>query len=100
MCVVGLLPRLLGAQICAFYKETILCKADIDYCEITVFKSNLFPAEVELPFEYYELELRDSIVAPGGSDVIPVAKLDVDTVTVTAIQLGQISLVFVHKSIL
>ncbi|XP_075763430.1 nuclear pore membrane glycoprotein 210-like isoform X2 [Pelodiscus sinensis] len=55
--------------------------------------------EVELPFEYYELELRDSIVAPGGSDVIPVAKLDVDTVTVTAIQLGQISLVFVHKNI-
>ncbi|EMP28214.1 hypothetical protein UY3_14690 [Chelonia mydas] len=54
--------------------------------------------EVELPLEHYELELRDPIVAPGGSDLTPVAKLDVDTATVTAVQLGQISLVFVHKS--
>lgn len=75
-------------------------KTDVDYCEITVWKSNLFPAEVELPLEHYELELRDPIVAPGGSDLTPVAKLDVDTATVTAVQLGQISLVFVHKSIL
>uniref|UniRef100_A0A452HH77 BIG2 domain-containing protein n=1 Tax=Gopherus agassizii TaxID=38772 RepID=A0A452HH77_9SAUR len=53
----------------------------------------------ELPLEHYELELRDPIVAPGGSDLIPVARLDVDTATVTAVQLGQISLVFVHKNI-
>ncbi|XP_067395378.1 nuclear pore membrane glycoprotein 210-like [Emydura macquarii macquarii] len=55
--------------------------------------------EVELPLEHYELELHDHILTRGGSELTPVAKLDKDTATVTARQLGQISLVFVHKNI-
>ncbi|NXE57620.1 P210L protein, partial [Casuarius casuarius] len=55
--------------------------------------------EVELPLEHYELELRDQVVAPGGSDLLPVASLEVKTATVRAVQLGQSSLVFVHKNI-
>ncbi|KAL8184556.1 UNVERIFIED_CONTAM: hypothetical protein K2H54_020351, partial [Gekko kuhli] len=54
--------------------------------------------EAELPLEHYELQLRDEAKAPGGSDLLPVAELDVDTATVTAMQLGQVNLVFVHKS--
>ncbi|XP_006264393.3 nuclear pore membrane glycoprotein 210-like [Alligator mississippiensis] len=55
--------------------------------------------EVDLPLEHYELELRDQISAAGGSDHLPVAQLDVNTATVTAVQLGQVNLVFVHKNI-
>uniref|UniRef100_A0A8C4J8N3 Nucleoporin 210 like n=1 Tax=Dromaius novaehollandiae TaxID=8790 RepID=A0A8C4J8N3_DRONO len=55
--------------------------------------------EVELPLEHYELELRDQVVAPGGSDLLPVASLEVKTATVRAVQLGQSNLVFVHKNI-
>lgn len=55
---------------------------------------------MDLPLEHYELELRDQISAAGGSDHLPVAQLDVNTATVTAVQLGQVNLVFVHKSIL
>ncbi|XP_054829282.1 nuclear pore membrane glycoprotein 210-like [Eublepharis macularius] len=55
--------------------------------------------EVELPLEHYELQLQDEAKVPGGSDLLPVAKLDVNTATVTAMQLGQVTLVFVHKNI-
>uniref|UniRef100_A0A8B9PCL5 Nucleoporin 210 like n=1 Tax=Apteryx owenii TaxID=8824 RepID=A0A8B9PCL5_APTOW len=55
--------------------------------------------EVELPLDHYELELRDQVVAPGGSDLLPVASLEVKTATVRAVQLGQSNLVFVHKNI-
>uniref|UniRef100_A0A7M4E290 Nucleoporin 210 like n=1 Tax=Crocodylus porosus TaxID=8502 RepID=A0A7M4E290_CROPO len=55
--------------------------------------------EVDLPLEHYELELHDQIIAAGGSDYLPVAQLDLNTATVTAVQLGQVNLVFVHKNI-
>ncbi|NXA43132.1 P210L protein, partial [Eudromia elegans] len=55
--------------------------------------------EVELPLEHYELELRDQVVAPGGSDLLPVASLEVKTATVRAVQLGQSNLVFAHRNI-
>ncbi|NXI74493.1 P210L protein, partial [Anseranas semipalmata] len=55
--------------------------------------------ELEFPLEHYELELRDQIIVPGGSDLLPVASLDVKTATVRAVQLGQSSLVFVHKNV-
>ncbi|XP_066466504.1 nuclear pore membrane glycoprotein 210-like [Tiliqua scincoides] len=55
--------------------------------------------EVELPLEHYELKLQDEAKAAGGSDLLPVAQLDVNTATVSAMQLGQVNLVFVHKNI-
>ncbi|XP_025936693.1 nuclear pore membrane glycoprotein 210-like [Apteryx rowi] len=55
--------------------------------------------EVELPLDRYELELRDQVIAPGGSDLLPVASLEVKTATVRAVQLGQSNLVLVHKNI-
>ncbi|XP_074836605.1 nuclear pore membrane glycoprotein 210-like isoform X2 [Carettochelys insculpta] len=79
------------------YDIYLLVGAYIKYKVAKIIQGKI--TEVELPLEHYELELRDPIVAFGGSDLIPVAKLDVDTVTVTAVQLGQISLVFIHKNI-
>ncbi|XP_044847945.1 nuclear pore membrane glycoprotein 210-like isoform X4 [Mauremys mutica] len=79
------------------YDIYLLVGAYIQYQVAKIVQGKI--TEVELPLEHYELELRDPIVAPGGSDLIPVTRLDVDTATVTAVQLGQISLVFVHKNI-
>ncbi|XP_069507696.1 nuclear pore membrane glycoprotein 210-like isoform X2 [Ambystoma mexicanum] len=53
--------------------------------------------EVELPLEHYDLQLQDSVVTTGGSS--KVAELDIKTVTVTALKLGRVNLVFVHKNI-
>ncbi|XP_058015776.1 nuclear pore membrane glycoprotein 210-like [Ahaetulla prasina] len=55
--------------------------------------------EVELPLEHYELELQDEVKAPNGFLFLPVAQLDTSTATVTALQLGQVNLAFVHKNI-
>ncbi|XP_025022979.1 nuclear pore membrane glycoprotein 210-like [Python bivittatus] len=55
--------------------------------------------EVDLPLEHYELELQDEVKAPSGFHFLPVAQLDVNTATVTALQLGQVNLAFVHKNI-
>nr|XP_056709486.1 nuclear pore membrane glycoprotein 210-like [Euleptes europaea] len=54
--------------------------------------------EAELPLEHYELQLQDVEKAPGKSN-FSVAQLDANTATVTAMQLGQVNLVFVHKNI-
>lgn len=56
--------------------------------------------EAEFPLEHYTLELQDPRVAYNGSLSGKVALLDEKTATVTAVQLGQTNLVFVHKSIL
>uniref|UniRef100_A0A8C3BL98 Nucleoporin 210 like n=1 Tax=Cairina moschata TaxID=8855 RepID=A0A8C3BL98_CAIMO len=56
--------------------------------------------ELEFPLEHYDLELRDQVIGPGGSDILPVASLEVKTAIVRAVQLGQSTLAFVHKSIL
>uniref|UniRef100_A0A8V1AEC8 Nucleoporin 210 like n=1 Tax=Gallus gallus TaxID=9031 RepID=A0A8V1AEC8_CHICK len=56
--------------------------------------------ELEYPLEHYELELRDQVAAPGGSELLPVANLEGKTAAVRAVQLGQSSLVVVHRSIL
>ncbi|KAI6072959.1 Nuclear pore membrane glycoprotein 210-like protein [Aix galericulata] len=54
--------------------------------------------ELEFPLEHYDLELRDQVIGPGGSDILPVASLEVKTAIVRAVQLGQSTLAFVHKS--
>ncbi|XP_042296943.1 nuclear pore membrane glycoprotein 210-like [Sceloporus undulatus] len=55
--------------------------------------------EVDLPLEHYTLELRDEVKALNDSYDLPVARLDANTATVTAVQLGQVTLVFIHKNI-
>ncbi|XP_031462245.1 nuclear pore membrane glycoprotein 210-like isoform X2 [Phasianus colchicus] len=55
--------------------------------------------ELEFPLEHYELELRDQVAAPGGSELLPVANLEGRTAAVRAVQLGQSSLVLVHRNI-
>ncbi|XP_036613323.1 nuclear pore membrane glycoprotein 210-like [Trichosurus vulpecula] len=55
--------------------------------------------EVDFPLEHYELELQDHKVALSSSVLNEVASLDEKTATVTALQLGQANLVFVHKNV-
>uniref|UniRef100_A0A8C2V5N8 Nucleoporin 210 like n=1 Tax=Chinchilla lanigera TaxID=34839 RepID=A0A8C2V5N8_CHILA len=55
--------------------------------------------EVKFPLEHYTLELQDHRAAPNGSLSSKVALLDEKTATVTAFQLGQANLVFVHKNV-
>ncbi|XP_072576304.1 nuclear pore membrane glycoprotein 210 isoform X1 [Vulpes vulpes] len=55
--------------------------------------------ELSMPSEQYELQLQNSITGPEGDAGRPVAVLDQDTSMVTAVQLGQSSLVLSHRSI-
>lgn len=53
-----------------------------------------------MPSDQYELQLQNDVRGPEGDLGRPVAVLAQDTSTVTAVQLGQSSLVLGHKSIL
>lgn len=53
-----------------------------------------------MPSDHYELQLLNNVWDPEGAPGQPVAVLAQDTSTVTAVQLGQSSLVLGHKSIL
>ncbi|XP_050022267.1 nuclear pore membrane glycoprotein 210-like [Alexandromys fortis] len=55
--------------------------------------------EVKFPLEHYTLELQDHRCTNNRSTSGKVALLDEKTATVTALQLGQTNLVFVHKSV-
>ncbi|KAF6293377.1 nucleoporin 210 like [Rhinolophus ferrumequinum] len=55
--------------------------------------------EVGFPLEYYTLELQDHRVAYNESLSGKVALLDEKTAMVTAVQLGQANLIFVHKNV-
>ncbi|XP_045846615.1 nuclear pore membrane glycoprotein 210 [Meles meles] len=55
--------------------------------------------ELSMPSEQYELQLQNSITSPEGATGQSVAILDQETSTVTAVQLGQSSLVLSHRSI-
>ncbi|XP_066097864.1 nuclear pore membrane glycoprotein 210 isoform X2 [Saccopteryx bilineata] len=55
--------------------------------------------ELAMPSDQYELQLQNDIRDPAGDPGRPVAVLAEDTSTVTAVQLGQSSLVLGHKSI-
>ncbi|KAF6076188.1 tropomyosin 3 [Phyllostomus discolor] len=55
--------------------------------------------EMEFPLEHYTLELQDHKVAYNESLSGKVAFLDEKTMVVTAIQLGQTNLIFVHKNV-
>lgn len=53
-----------------------------------------------MPSDQYELQLQNSIPGPKGDPARPVAVLAQDTSMVTALQLGQSSLVLGHRNIL
>uniref|UniRef100_A0A452F5S9 Nucleoporin 210 n=1 Tax=Capra hircus TaxID=9925 RepID=A0A452F5S9_CAPHI len=55
--------------------------------------------ELSMPSDQYELQLLNNVWDPQGAPGRPVAVLAQDTSTVTAVQLGQSSLVLGHKSI-
>ncbi|KAM9002731.1 nuclear pore membrane glycoprotein 210-like isoform 3-T3 [Sarcophilus harrisii] len=55
--------------------------------------------EVKFPLEHYELQLQDHKVALDNYVFDKVASLDEKTAKVTALQLGQTNLVFVHKNV-
>ncbi|XP_021052289.1 nuclear pore membrane glycoprotein 210-like isoform X1 [Mus pahari] len=55
--------------------------------------------EVKFPLEHYTLELQDHRFTNDGLPSRTVALLDEKTATVTAVQLGQTNLVFVHKNV-
>nr|XP_028566233.1 nuclear pore membrane glycoprotein 210-like isoform X2 [Podarcis muralis] len=78
------------------YDVYLLVGAYIEYKVGKIVQGKI--TEVQLPLEHYELELQDAVKAPNASG-LPVAKLDAKTATITAIQLGQVNLVLVHKNI-
>ncbi|KAL4669993.1 hypothetical protein H8959_008547, partial [Pygathrix nigripes] len=55
---------------------------------------------LSMPSDQYELQLQNSIPGPEGDPAQPVAVLAQDTSMVTALQLGQSSLVLGHRNIL
>ncbi|XP_047390661.1 nuclear pore membrane glycoprotein 210 [Sciurus carolinensis] len=55
--------------------------------------------ELSMPSDQYKLQLQDCVPGPGGDPGRPVAVLAQDTSRVTAVQLGQSSLVLDHRSI-
>ncbi|KAM5280417.1 nuclear pore membrane glycoprotein 210 [Ctenodactylus gundi] len=55
--------------------------------------------ELSMPSDQYELQLQNSVPGTGGDPARPVAVLAQDTSRVTALQLGQSSLVLGHRSI-
>ncbi|XP_052035907.1 nuclear pore membrane glycoprotein 210-like [Apodemus sylvaticus] len=55
--------------------------------------------EVKFPLEHYTLELQDHRLSNDGLRSGTVALLDEKTAMVTAVQLGQTNLVFVHKNV-
>ncbi|XP_074079536.1 nuclear pore membrane glycoprotein 210-like isoform X6 [Macrotis lagotis] len=55
--------------------------------------------EVDFPLEHYKLELQDHRVTLSKYVFGQAASLDEKTATVTALQLGQTNLVFVHKNV-
>ncbi|XP_023390082.1 nuclear pore membrane glycoprotein 210-like [Pteropus vampyrus] len=55
--------------------------------------------EVAFPLEHYTLELQDHRVAYNESPSGQVAVLNEETAMVTAVQLGQTNLIFVHKNV-
>ncbi|XP_048359385.1 nuclear pore membrane glycoprotein 210-like [Sphaerodactylus townsendi] len=79
------------------YDVSLLVGAYIKYKVGKIVQGKII--EAELPLEHYELQLRDEAKAPGASDLLPVAELDANTATVTAVQLGQVNLVFIHKNV-
>ncbi|GAB1287765.1 Nuclear pore membrane glycoprotein 210-like [Apodemus speciosus] len=56
--------------------------------------------EVKFPLEHYTLELQDHRLSSDGLHSGMVALLDEKTAMVTAVQLGQTNLVFVHKMLI
>nr|XP_044993946.1 nuclear pore membrane glycoprotein 210-like [Jaculus jaculus] len=56
-------------------------------------------AEVKFPLKHYTLELQNHILAHKESRPENVASLDKQTAVVTALQLGQTNLVFVHNNV-
>lgn len=53
-----------------------------------------------MPCDQYELQLKNSVVAPGGDLYSAVAELDPSTSTVLGLQHGHTNIVLDHKSIL
>lgn len=53
-----------------------------------------------MPSDQYELQLKNSVVVPGGDAYSAVAELDPSTSTVLALQHGHANVVLDHKSIL
>lgn len=57
-------------------------------------------SELSMPCDQYELQLKNSVVTPGGDSNSAVAELDPGTSTVFALQHGHTNVVLDHKSIL
>lgn len=53
-----------------------------------------------MPCDQYELQVKNSVVAPGGDLLSPVAELEPSTSKVYALQHGQTKVVLDYKSIL
>ncbi|XP_048212293.1 nuclear pore membrane glycoprotein 210 [Perognathus longimembris pacificus] len=79
------------------YDVYLLVGTAIDYKVQKIRQGKI--TELSMPSDQYELQLQNSIPGPGGDPARPVAVLAQDTSRVTAVQLGQSSLVLGHRSI-
>ncbi|XP_021232281.1 nuclear pore membrane glycoprotein 210-like isoform X2 [Numida meleagris] len=75
----------------------LLVGALIKYRVVKVVQGRI--TELAFPLEHYELELRDQVVAPGGSERLPVVSLEAKAAAVRAVQLGHSSLLLVHRNV-
>uniref|UniRef100_A0A4W3IEP1 Nucleoporin 210 like n=1 Tax=Callorhinchus milii TaxID=7868 RepID=A0A4W3IEP1_CALMI len=55
--------------------------------------------EIEMPSDQYKLELQNHVVDPDGEEGNPVAELEPNSCTVTALQKGQASIVLIYRNI-
>uniref|UniRef100_A0A4W3J8U5 Nucleoporin 210 like n=1 Tax=Callorhinchus milii TaxID=7868 RepID=A0A4W3J8U5_CALMI len=55
--------------------------------------------EIEMPSDQYKLELQNHVVDPDGEEGNPVAELEPNSCTVTALQKGQASIVLIYRNV-
>ncbi|XP_073900657.1 nuclear pore membrane glycoprotein 210 isoform X2 [Castor canadensis] len=79
------------------YDVYLLVGTSIDYKVQKIRQGEI--TELSMPSDQYELQLQNSVPSPEGDPAEPVAVLAQDTSRVTAVQLGQSSLVLGHRSI-
>uniref|UniRef100_W5UKJ8 Nuclear pore membrane glycoprotein 210 n=1 Tax=Ictalurus punctatus TaxID=7998 RepID=W5UKJ8_ICTPU len=79
------------------YDVYLLARTSIKYKVQKIRQGKI--TDLSMPCDQYELQLKNSIVAPGGDPYSAVAELDPGTSTVLALQHGQTNIVLDHKTL-
>ncbi|MCI4387096.1 hypothetical protein PGIGA_G00070160 [Pangasianodon gigas] len=79
------------------YDVYLLARTSIKYKVQKIRQGKI--TELSMPCDQYELQLKNSVVAPGGDAYSAVAELDPSTSTVFALQHGHTNIVLDHKTL-